>query len=62
MNFRYIGRDPAIGERVWTDDISNVSDFFGYPGSEDIFYNASERPVGTVIREVREYIRELKAL
>lgn len=38
----------------------NVPDFFGVEGSSRIFYNAHQRPVETVIDEVRSYIAELQ--
>jgi hypothetical protein len=39
-----------------------VADFFGLEGSERIFYNAQQRPVETVIEEVRTYVTELRHL
>lgn len=36
-------------------------DFFGYVGCDQIFFRGTPRPVATVIREVRAYIKELKA-
>jgi hypothetical protein len=41
-------------------DISDVYDFFGQDGAHEIFMNLDPRPVGTVINEVRAYIKQLK--
>lgn len=35
--------------------------FFGYEGTEDIFYDPTPRPVGQVIREVRAHIKKLSS-
>lgn len=40
--------------------ISDVSSFFGYRGCEYIFYDFTKRPVGQVIKEVKEHIKWLK--
>jgi hypothetical protein len=42
-------------------EISDAADFFGYTGSEMIFYNGDHRSVRTVIREIKDYVKELKA-
>lgn len=39
--------------------ISDVHDFFG---DNNIFFNGAHRPVSKVIKEVRAYIKELKAV
>lgn len=38
-----------------------LPDFFGHAGAHGILWNATRRPVGTVIREVRDHIKWLKA-
>lgn len=47
----------------WIDGVMDLhpEDFFGEDGSNDIFYNSTIRPVSKVIREVRAYIKRLKA-
>ena len=35
--------------------------FFGPDGTQEIFWNSDPRPVSQVIREVKAYIKELKA-
>lgn len=39
-----------------------VAKFFGHSGSQAIFYNGSERPVSEVVKEVKDYIKELKRI
>jgi len=34
--------------------------FFGRRGSEEIFWDVRDRPVGEVIREVKAYLKELR--
>ena len=38
-----------------------VNRFFGDEGAENIFYNSTQRSVGTVIKEVQAHIKKLKA-
>lgn len=40
---------------------SDVDTFFGDEGTYTIFWNATRRPVGQVIREVRMHIKRLRA-
>lgn len=40
--------------------IDDVDKFFGYAGSQHIFYNYRTRPVSKVISEVKAHIKELK--
>jgi hypothetical protein len=41
-------------------EISDVKEFFGLEGSTRIFFNATSRPVSTVLKEVRGYVAELQ--
>lgn len=62
------GLDPWFRERGFTlnftdqgeAEISNVESFFGLEGSKRIFFNSKQRPVETVLGEVREYLDELR--
>jgi hypothetical protein len=61
------GLDPWFRERGFKLDfnrqrearISDVPGFFGLEGSKRIFYNSQQRPVETVLGEVREFVAEL---
>lgn len=48
-------------KNCYAAEISNVPGFFGVLGAESIFYNATERSVETVIKEVRAHLESLKA-
>jgi len=52
------GKPP---EYRFRHSLPSVSGFFGKTGTEKIFHNYSQRPVETVIAEVREYIAELRS-
>lgn len=53
---------PACQQIPNTRSATLVTDrFFGLHGCEKIFYNDRQRPVETVIDEVKAYIAELKA-
>jgi hypothetical protein len=64
------GLDPWFRARGFTldfddngiADISDVPSFFGFEGSQRIFYNAQPRPVETVLGEVRDYLSELRKI
>jgi hypothetical protein len=51
----------GAGDFEDTPGSDTVHDFFGYVGSEDIFYNDRKRPVTRVIKEIEAYINVLKA-
>jgi hypothetical protein len=44
----------------WDADLRDVGEFFGFNGSSEIFFDGTIRTVGTVAREVIEYIKFLK--
>jgi hypothetical protein len=44
----------------WRDGVTPES-FFGTEGCEQVFFRSEQRSVSTVIKEVKSYIRELKA-
>jgi hypothetical protein len=49
------GKDAKIGESP------SVTEFFGFEGAHGIFLNSTIRPVGLVIKEIRQHIKNLKA-
>lgn len=62
------GLDPWFRERGFKlefdsrgeYEISDVEGFFGFDGSKRIFFNSLQRPVETVLDEVRGYVSELR--
>lgn len=64
------GLDPWFRERGFKLDfdrsgghkITDVGSFFGLEGSQRIFFDSRQRPVETVLAEVREYVGELQRL
>lgn len=62
QNFTWFKGDEYSGPQWESDfDDESVVLFFGLEGASSIFWNSSQRPVGTVIRECLAYIKELKA-
>jgi hypothetical protein len=69
----YCSLDPWFRRRGYTGEFSEdvtgaiklvTGDewgFFGHEGSDDIFYNPKPRSVGTVIKEILAYIKQLEA-
>jgi hypothetical protein len=64
----HCGMDPWFRDKGFTLDfdeegdmhITNVESFFGFEGSSRIFLDHNQRPVETVLGEVREFIEELR--
>lgn len=66
----FCGLDPWFRRRGLKNNFTSgfsdwqgeeVGEFFGHEGSEEIFYNPEHRTVGEVIRQVRKYLKLLKA-
>src|SRR5258708_4642058 len=65
----HCGLDPWFRERGFALEfhggsaaIPPVDSFFGFEGTKRIFLNVSQRPVDTVIDEVRSYTQELRQI
>ena len=58
--FRRRGFTMNIQQDGWTD-IPNPNEFFGAYGSNRVFFNVHLWTVGQVMREVRAYIKQLRA-
>lgn len=62
--FKAVPYDDTYGDgedyMVLADDV-DLPQFFGEEGTDRIFENRAQRPVGKVIREVKDYIKELRS-
>jgi len=60
LNFAKVNHPHVPGEFYWDASISSVPDFFGPRGTSGIFHNSRQRPVSEVMREIKDYIKDLK--
>ena len=51
---------PPIKIPYFETVISDVSDFFGEDGSENIFFNSKRRPIDAVLKQMKRYLGKLK--
>lgn len=63
MDFHLVKQEEFYGGDFWTQtfDDSLVKKFFGASGTTAIFHNTDRRSVGKVIKEVKSYLKYIRA-